>query len=344
MALVLDAVEARVLGSLLEKERTVPTAYPLTLNGLLSACNQTTGREPVLAITEPQAEAAIASLKERRLLRRVLPSHGSRTVKYRHVVDEELQLDDAERAVLTVLLLRGDQTPGELRARSDRLHAFGSLDEVEAALDRLASRTEPLVLRLDRRAGQKELRWATTLVEPPGPAARAMPDAPVVAEVVPPQVAPLAAMVGAWEGSGEGHYPTIDSFRYTERIELTAVPGKALLSYRSLTWAADDGRSLHGESGWLRLVDAENVELVVAQGPGLVELDSGLIDSAPDGTSLELMLSSTLVAGTATAKDVTATERRYRVDGDDLTYDLAMAAAGQPLTHHLSARLRRVER
>lgn len=341
MASVLDPIEARVLGSLLEKERTVPATYPLTLNGLLSACNQTTGREPVLAITEGQAEAAVTSLKDRRLVRRVLPSHGSRTVKYRHVAEEELQIDDAERAIVTLLLLRGDQTPGELRARSDRLHAFESLDEVEAALDRLAGRREPIVQRLDRRAGQKELRWATTMVEPPGPEARA---APAAAEAVPSEVAPLAALVGAWEGSGEGHYPTIETFRYTERIELTPVPGKALLSYRSVTRSADDGRSLHGESGWLRLVDAESVELVVAQGPGLVELDEGVIESDPDGSSLGLVLSSTTLSGTATAKDVTATERRYRAAGDALTYELAMAAVGQPLTHHLSGRLQRVDR
>lgn len=348
MAMVLDVIEARVLGSLLEKERTVPATYPLTLNALLSACNQSSGREPVLNVTEAQAEAAITSLKERRLLRRVLPSHGSRTVKYRHVAEAELELDGAERAMVTLLLLRGPQTSGELRARSDRLHAFGPLDEVDAALDRLAGRPEPMVQRLDRRSGQKEVRWATTLVATPSSDASGEPPAiaPGSVATIAPEVAPLAAMVGVWEGTGQGHYPTIESFRYTERIELSPVLGKALLSYRSVTRSADDGRALHGEAGWLRLVDGDTVELVVAQGPGLVELAEGLIEPEPDsdGSSLELVLASTMVAGTTTAKDVTSIERRYRAGGDSLTYELAMAAVGQPLTHHLSGRLHRVER
>jgi len=111
MALVLDPMEQRVIGSLLEKERTVPDTYPMTLNGLRSACNQSSGRDPVLALTDLEVQAALDRLRPAGLTRVVHPSHGARMPKYRQVLDEVLTLSEAERAVVTLLLLRGAQTP-----------------------------------------------------------------------------------------------------------------------------------------------------------------------------------------------------------------------------------------
>jgi uncharacterized protein YceH (UPF0502 family) len=317
----LSPLACRVLGSLLEKEVTVPATYPLTMNALRSACNQASGRDPILTLEEPEVTAAVSELRAAGLARLVHASHGARTVKYRQAATELLGLDGPSRAVLTLLLLRGPQTPGELRSRSDRLHAFGSLGEVQDALSGLGRREEPLVVLLPRRPGHKEARWAHLLADP-------------VAITVPPEVAPLAAFVGNWAGRGEGRYPTIESFAYTEEIELRAVPGKAMLAYRSAT-RAEDGRALHGESGFLRLVGEGLVELIVAQGSGIVEVAEGLLDGA------EVLMSSSVVTGSPTAKDVTATERRYRVEGDTLSYELSMAAVGQPLLPHLRATLSR---
>ena len=159
---------------------------------------------------------------------------------------------------------------------------------------------------------------------------------------VPAEVAALAPFIGVWVGRGDGRYPSISPFAYTEEIELRPVPGKALLAYRSATRAADDGRTLHGESGFWRLVGPDLVEMVVAQGGGLVEIDEGVLDTAhsPGAGSAEVIVTGT-VSGTSTAKEVTATERRYRVDSDRLTYELAMAAVGLPLQHHLRAELTR---
>jgi len=168
----LDGIEQRVLGALLEKERTVPASYPMTLNGLRTACNQSSGRNPVLDLDEAELTGAIDRLKAIGLARMIYASHGARTVKFRQVLDERLALDDGERAVLTVLLLRGAQTPGELRQRSDRLHRFGSVEEVDAALAALAGRDVALVAELARRPGQKEARWIHLL----GPVADAADD------------------------------------------------------------------------------------------------------------------------------------------------------------------------
>jgi hypothetical protein len=155
----LDAVEQRVLGALLEKERTVPASYPMTLNALRTACNQSSGRNPVLSLTDAELTQAIDRLKTIGMARMVYASHGARSVKYRQVLDERLVLYDAERAVLTLLLLRGAQTPGELRSRSDRLHNFRDVQQVDVVLDALAARDTPLVQELDRQPGQKEARW-----------------------------------------------------------------------------------------------------------------------------------------------------------------------------------------
>jgi len=154
----MNAEQARVLGCLLEKERTTPDAYPLSLNALANACNQTTNRSPVVHYDEETVEAALDELRELGYVRRgVYP--GSRVIKYRHAVDEVLGLDAPASAVLCVLLLRGPQTAGELKARTERLHPFADLAGVEDALDVLARHEDrPLAERIAREPGQKEAR------------------------------------------------------------------------------------------------------------------------------------------------------------------------------------------
>lgn len=334
----LTTAACRVLGSLLEKEVTVPATYPLTLNALVSACNQTSSRDPVLSLTEADVTEALTELREAGIARVVHASHGARSAKYRQVADEVLRLEAPDRALLTVLLLRGPQTPGELRSRTERLHGFTSTDDVVEALSALAARPEPLVERLAKGPGQREHSWVQLLGGPPGAAAAVATTAvgtPARTEiVVPAEAAALAAFAGTWRGGGRGFYPTIESFSYTEEIGLLPVPGKPFLVYRSTT-RAPDGRPLHAESGYLRAAGEGGAELVVAQGSGLVEVGEGVVD----GGRIELV--STLVSGTATAKEVTATQRRYQVRGDELSYEIDMAAVGQPMTPHLEATLRR---
>ncbi len=159
----LSPVEARVLGSLAEKQLTTPQQYPLTLNALVLACNQSSNRDPVVAYDEETVEVALSSLKEAGLLRFVHPSQGRSATRYRQVLDERFGLDSQSLSVLTVLVLRGAQTVGELRARTERMADFAGLDEVEGELGRLASGPDPLVRRLTRRPGQKEERWEPLL-------------------------------------------------------------------------------------------------------------------------------------------------------------------------------------
>ena len=156
-------VEIRVLGCLIEKQRTTPDAYPLSLNALRLACNQSTNRDPVVDYDETQIRAALERLSNRGWAR-LASGRGSRAVKYRHLLDQALDLADDELSVLAVLMLRGPQTIGELKQRSDRLHSFASLDEVGETLDRLAQ--QELAARLPRRPGQKEDRYAQLLGEP----------------------------------------------------------------------------------------------------------------------------------------------------------------------------------
>jgi len=162
---------ARVLGALIEKGLATPQQYPLTVNALQAACNQTSNREPVVSYDETTVLIALDELKDRKLVRFVLPSHGRSVVRYRQVLDEKLALDDRQCAVLAVLLLRGPQTIGELRIRTERMATFDSLEEIDHELDLLHSREEPLAHNIGRRPGQKEERWATTLVPAPGPGA-----------------------------------------------------------------------------------------------------------------------------------------------------------------------------
>ena len=160
----LSAECARVLGALVEKGLATPQQYPLTINALQSACNQTSNREPVVSYDETTVLAALHELKDQKLVRFVLPSHGRSVVRYRQVLDETLGLDDRQCAILAVLLLRGPQTVGELRIRTERMATFDSLDEIEHQLEFLGSREEPLADNVGRRPGQKEERWATPLV------------------------------------------------------------------------------------------------------------------------------------------------------------------------------------
>jgi uncharacterized protein YceH (UPF0502 family) len=160
---VLEPEDQRVLGSLMEKQTTVPGSYPLTANALRAACNQTNNREPVVDFDQQTIERTARALKERGLLRIVWSDVGRRTLKYHQVLDEQLGLDPDERALLTVLLLRGAQAPGELRTRAERLHAFADRGEVEACLRRMAERPQPLVRELERRPGQQDRRWVHLL-------------------------------------------------------------------------------------------------------------------------------------------------------------------------------------
>lgn len=159
----LDEVEQRVLGALLEKQRTVPASYPLSQNGLRTACNQTSSRDPVVDYDDRTVLDAVARLKERGLVRTVWTGAGSRVLKYHQLLDAEIELDEAERALVTVLLLRGPQSAGELRTRTDRLHAFADKQDAERVLQALAERAEPLVRELPRAAGHKDTRWVHLL-------------------------------------------------------------------------------------------------------------------------------------------------------------------------------------
>jgi uncharacterized protein YceH (UPF0502 family) len=157
----LSDTEIRVLGCLLEKQRTTPEHYPLSLNSLRLACNQSTNREPVVRYDEAIIRDALHRLGRRGYVRL---AGASRAAKYRHLLSEALPMSEAEQAVMCVLMLRGSQTPGELKQRGERIHAFADLAEVHATLGELIERE--LVARLDRRPGQKEERYAQLLGEP----------------------------------------------------------------------------------------------------------------------------------------------------------------------------------
>jgi uncharacterized protein YceH (UPF0502 family) len=167
----LDPVEIRVLGSLAEKQLATPEYYPLTLNALVAACNQKSNREPVMELDQADVQRALDRLQEEKLVWKVM---GGRAVRWEHNLDGALQLDRPSKAILTLLFLRGAQTPGEIRARSDRLHAFESIAEIEETLPRL----DPMVREIPRRPGQKEARWVHTLagVEAGAPLASAAED------------------------------------------------------------------------------------------------------------------------------------------------------------------------
>lgn len=188
---VLDATDQRILGSLLEKQTTVPASYPLSANALVSACNQTSSRDPVTHLDQQVVERTAKSLKDRGLLRIVWSDTGRRTLKYHQILDEHLALEPDEQALLTVLLLRGAQAPGELRTRTERLYGFADRGEVEECLRRMASRTQPLVRELERRSGQQDPRWIHLLGGAPeqpsgeaGPALSAGPSRVRVTQII----------------------------------------------------------------------------------------------------------------------------------------------------------------
>jgi uncharacterized protein YceH (UPF0502 family) len=158
----LTPIETRILGCLLEKERLTPENYPLSLNSLTAACNQSTNREPVVSYDEKTVDAGLTSLREKKLAS-VIFGAGSRVQKYRHKLLEHYNLTPAEVGLICVLLLRGPQTPGELRIRTERMHTFESVADVQAKLDELSRGDAPLIRVLDARPGQKERRYIQLL-------------------------------------------------------------------------------------------------------------------------------------------------------------------------------------
>jgi uncharacterized protein YceH (UPF0502 family) len=191
-------VEIRIVGSLIEKQRTTPDGYPLTLNALRAACNQATSRDPVVDYDDATLREALERLG-RRGWTRLASGPGSRAPKYRHLIDEALGLDGPAMSVLAVLLLRGPQTGAELQARTERLYPFGSRADVEAVLERLAERR--LARLNERRPGEREARWQHLIgggVAAPAAPAASMPTAPSSAtvEAVPPPAVPDGSLAG----------------------------------------------------------------------------------------------------------------------------------------------------
>lgn len=165
MPLTINETEARVLGSLVEKQLTTPEYYPLTLNALTAACNQKSNRDPVMSLGETEILAAIDSLRDKNLVYLYYGS-SSRTVKYKHMLPNVFEIEAPAVAILTLLLLRGPQTAGEMRGRADRLYEFSGIGEVQETLDELARRDDALVVKLERQPGQKEARYAHLLSGP----------------------------------------------------------------------------------------------------------------------------------------------------------------------------------
>lgn len=162
----LDEASVRVLGALIEKEFTTPDVYPLTLNATIAACNQTSNRDPVMQLDEATVSASLKDLMARHLVRTVHRSE-SRALRYRQALSESLNLHEPETAAMCVLLLRGPQTPGEIRARTGRMFAFRDPEHVQVTLESLMTLSTPLVTELPRRPGQKEARYAHLLAGDP---------------------------------------------------------------------------------------------------------------------------------------------------------------------------------
>jgi len=205
----LDETEIRVLGALLEKEQATPDYYPMTVNGLTAACNQKTNRDPVMQLSEATVQETLDHLFNEDVF--AWRSRAGRTTKWKQNVDRRWQLGPAGKAVLTLLMLRGPQTVGELRARGDRLHEFENLDAVEQALQALSLGEEPLVEELPRRPGQKESRWIhriggapareeLALAAPPDPG----PGAPSRLDRLEARVEELERLVSQWSDSSTG--------------------------------------------------------------------------------------------------------------------------------------------
>jgi hypothetical protein len=195
----LSAVEARVLGVLAEKQRTVPDTYPLTLNALVAGCNQKSSREPVMQVSDAQARQALDSLRGMSL---AIESSGGRVLRYEHNLERVLQIPAPSAALLAVLMLRGPQTAGELRINCDRLHRFADISAVEGFLHELAQRPAgALVVELPRQSGSRENRWAHLLCGAPPAQAHAVPTAVVSGSNEDGELAVLRARVDALEQS-----------------------------------------------------------------------------------------------------------------------------------------------
>jgi acyl-CoA reductase-like NAD-dependent aldehyde dehydrogenase/uncharacterized protein YceH (UPF0502 family) len=233
----LSSEEARVLGCLMEKAVTTPDNYPLSVNALINACNQTTNRDPIVRYDESTIERALEALRDKNLSRRVRAT-GQRVVKHRHTVDEALQLTVPEFAVLGVLMLRGAQTPGELKQRTERWHSFRSLDDLEATLQRLAERG--FAEHLTRRPGQKEARWRTLVVDVPVDDAPAVVVPPAAAPAPAPEPVPVVEPPAAAERSIEIRNPAtgelVRSVAVAEPGEIAQKTGRARRAQRA--WAA----------------------------------------------------------------------------------------------------------
>jgi uncharacterized protein YceH (UPF0502 family) len=160
--MLLTEIEARVVGSLIEKQLTTPEYYPLTLNALIAACNQKSNREPVVAYDEQTVQKALDVLRDKNIVY-VFYGSSSRVPKYKHILPDVLELEPSETAVMAVLMLRGPQTIGEIRERTGRLYDFRDLNDVNATLESLSKREEPLIVKLERMPGQKEARFAQLL-------------------------------------------------------------------------------------------------------------------------------------------------------------------------------------
>jgi uncharacterized protein YceH (UPF0502 family) len=185
MDLLLHPIEVRVLGSLLEKEITTPEYYPLSVNALVNACNQKSNRDPIVNLDQETVEHALQTLRDKGLLL-TISGAGSRVPKYGHRISEKLNLGRRELAVLCELMVRGPQTPGELRTRTERMHQFDDLAELEGVIERLPE----LIVKLPRRPGEKESRYAHLLSGAPA-VAEAEAEAPTM---------PRADRIGALEG------------------------------------------------------------------------------------------------------------------------------------------------
>ena len=211
----LDPVAVRVLGSLIEKEITTPDYYPLTLNALVAACNQTSNRDPVMALDEETVRRSINDLRVRSLARGV-QRIDSRVMRYSQLLGEKLNLSAAELAVMDVLMLRGPQTAGEIRTHAKRLHEFGEIAEVERTLEALAGRKPaPLAAELPRRPGQKEARYAHLLSGEPAAEAAEAPGAPRAAAA-----APAAATAAARPAPADGRVEAMEQSIAALRAEL----------------------------------------------------------------------------------------------------------------------------
>lgn len=264
---VLDAVDQRVLGCLLEKQVTVPATYPLTLNALRTACNQSSSRDPVMDLDEQAVMSTARSLRDRGLLRIVWADTGRRVLKYHQTVTEVIELADDERAVLTVLLLRGAQAPGELRARTERLHAFADRDAVQTCLERLAGRGDPLVAMLERRPGQQDHRWVHLLGPVPENASGAT--APAAGEPAADREQPLADGPAARDARMLGTYAAVAE-AYAEALvdELDHLPFER--------WLLE------------RVIEATGARPVIDAGCGPGHVTAHLADAGVEARGLDL--------------------------------------------------------